>query len=559
MVDLRLAAPAAACWSATIVGLVSPQQVSRVVVVVLVVTAAVAGWRSRDLRLRAHAMTVIGVCGIGAAGAVVVLLRVAAVDAAPIVDAVGKPVVEMTVAGDPMYWPGQQRFTVAVRVDDVSGRAQRPVAARLAASSDVGDLLPGERLSARVRVAAAGAPGRDRLIAADLTAVGDVSRIADAPWWQRAAGDVRQRLREIAANALGGRAGGLLPGLILGDTGGLDQATRDNFRSAGLSHLVAVSGANLVLVVGAVLLCVRAGGGRPRTVFVVGVVAVVGFVILVRPTDSVLRAAVMGGVGLAAGLSSRRSQALPALGAAVVVVLLWWPEMALAPGFALSVAATLGLVLWSVPIRFAMTNRGVPEWAAALLSMTVAAQILTTPLVIAVSGQVSVFAIPANLLAAPVVPLIGVAGTLAAAIGALGPRYGPQSAIAEILVRATGPGVRWLIAVADRLGGPGWVSPEVPGVLAAGVLVAVGCAVALILRSGGGRPFGSVGGERPGGLHRVGGWMGGWTGERSAVSSPRRRRLPDRSRDLAHQRGAVARGGRRRAGYPRAGRRGHGT
>lgn len=483
MIDLRLAAPAAASWATTATVLLVSTGTSRVLVVLLVAGTVLSGWVSRDPRRRDAAVTMAGVCGIAAASGVVVLLRIAAVDDARIADVVGKPVVGMTVAGDPMYWPGQRRFTVAVRVDEVSGRPQRPVAARLSASADVGDLLPGERLSARVRVVAAGEPGAERLVAAELTAVGEVERLQGAPWWQRVAGDVRSRLREVAARALDPRSGGLLPGLILGDTAGLDQDTRDHFRASGLSHLVAVSGANLVLVVGAVLLCVRAVGGSARVVFVVGVLAVVGFVILVRPTDSVLRAAVMGGVGLAAGLSSRRSQALPGLGAAVVVVVVWWPEMALAPGFALSVAATLGLVLWSVPIRFALTNRGVPEWAAALLSMTVAAQVLTTPLVIAISGRVSVCAIPANLLAAPVVPLIGVAGTLAAVVGAAGPAFGAQSVVAELLVRATGPAVGWLIGVADRLGGPGWVSPEVPGPAAAVVLVVVGCGSYALWRS----------------------------------------------------------------------------
>lgn len=451
---------------------------------VFVVGGVVAGWWARDARRREAAVTVLGICGIAAAAGACVVLRIVAVDDAPIRDAVGKPVVDMVVAGDPVFFAGGQRFTVAVDVVAVSGRSQRPVAARLSAASDVGDLLPGERLSTRVRVRQAGSPGSERLVAAELAAAGSLRRVGEAPWWQRAAGQVRLRLRETAARSLGSRAGGLLPGLILGDTGGLDQSTKENFKASGLQHLVAVSGANLVLVVGAVLLCVRSFGARPPVVFAVGVVAVIGFVILVRPTDSVLRAAVMGGVGLAAGLASRRSQALPALGAAVIVVVLWWPEMALAPGFALSVAATLGLVLWSVPIRFAMTNRGVPESVAALLSMTVAAQILTTPLVIAISDRVSVFTIPANILAAPVIPFVGIAGTLAAAVGALGPRYGPNSVVAELLVRFTGPGVRWLIGVADRLGGPGWASPEVPGLAAAGVLVAVGSGAAIALRYG---------------------------------------------------------------------------
>ncbi|MGO3326484.1 DUF4131 domain-containing protein [Gordonia sp. (in: high G+C Gram-positive bacteria)] len=195
MADLRLAAPAAACWSTTIIGLVAPAPATRVVVGLLVVGAVVACLRSRDPRWRRAAVTVVGVCGIGAAGATIVLLRIAAVDAAPVTETVGKPVVGMTVAGDPMYWPGGKRFTVAVQVDEMSGRAQRPVSARLAASSDIGDLLPGERLSARVRVTRAAEPGRDRLIAADLTATGDIARRGDAPWWQRAAGGVRLRLR----------------------------------------------------------------------------------------------------------------------------------------------------------------------------------------------------------------------------------------------------------------------------------------------------------------------------------------------------------------------------
>ncbi|MDR2281217.1 MAG: ComEC/Rec2 family competence protein [Gordonia sp. (in: high G+C Gram-positive bacteria)] len=471
MADLRLVAPAAGCWGTTAAALVAPVSASVTVVLIL---AAAAGAVCRIRRWSSVAPTVAAACALSAAAGVVVILRVVAVDSSPIVTAEGKPVVEGTVAGDPLGQAGGRRVTVPVRIESLSGRSTRPVAARLHVDASAGDLLPGERLEVRVRVRRAATPGRDRLIAVELSAAGEVRRIGDAPWWQRAAGDVRLRLRELSARALGGRAGGLLPGLVIGDTGGVDQHTRDTFKAAGLSHLLAVSGSNLVLTVGAVVLCVRACGASTRTVFIVGAIAVLGFVVLVRPTDSVLRAAIMGTVGLVAGLTSRRSQALPALGAAVILVVLWWPEMALAPGFALSVAATVGLVVWSAPIRFALLDRGVPDWLASLIAMTLAAQILTTPIVIALTGRVSVFAVVANVLAAPAVPLIGIAGTAAAAIGATGPRFGPAQAPAEILVRATGPPLRWLLAVADRLGGPGWVWPEVPGLLAASILVAGG-------------------------------------------------------------------------------------
>lgn len=474
--DLRLAAPAAGCWAAAAVALAVPVGVSAGIAAGCVVGGLVAlGWaRSAGESGRAVAITAVAACGVTAASTIVVLLRIIAVDQAPIAVVEGKPLVEVRVTGDPSFTiPGMMSLPVEVRA--VRGARQRPVAAVLSARSPMVDPLPGERYRVRVRVRSPREGVTDRLVAARLSAVGQLAKVGEAPWWQTVAGRVRERLRDVAARALGERPAGLLPGLILGDVSGLDQRTSDNFRSAGLTHLVAVSGSNLVLVCGTVILAVRMTGASARTVVAVGAVAIIGFVILVRPSDSVLRAAVMGSVGLVAGLGSRRSQALPALGTAVIVVILLWPQMAVAPGFALSVAATLGLVVWSVPIRRALIIRGMPEAPATLLSMTLAAQILTTPLLIVLTDTVNVLAVPANLLAIPVVGMAGLLGTAAAVVGALGSRYGPGGVLAEFLVRAAGPPTRWLIAVADRLGGPAWSSVEVPGrltVLVLGVLAA---------------------------------------------------------------------------------------
>ncbi|MGB3696277.1 MAG: ComEC/Rec2 family competence protein [Gordonia sp. (in: high G+C Gram-positive bacteria)] len=299
-----------------------------------------------------------------------------------------------------------------------------------------------------------------------------------------------------------------------------------------------MSGSNFSLICGTVVLGIRMTGASPRTIAVGGALAIVGFVILVRPTDSVLRAAVMGSVGLAAGLGSRRAQALPALGTAVIVVVLLWPQMALAPGFALSVAATLGLVLWSVPIRRALIRRRVPESPAILLSMTLAAQILTTPLLILITDVVNVTSVPANLLAVPVVGMVGLFGTAAAVIGALGPRHGPGGVAAEFLVRACGPPTRWLIAVADRLGGAGWVTPAVPGWTGPVATVAAGAALFVWHRRRDRR------GSDVGGIwHHV-------RCERSAVSTPRRRRLSDRTRHLPGRGRTQPRRRDRRTGHP---------
>lgn len=476
--DLRLALPAAGCWAAAAVALLAPVAVGAVLACgVAVVGLAVVVRSRRTGRRTSLAITAAAACGVTAASMIVVLLRIIAVTQAPIAEVEGKPLVEIEVAGDPSFAiPGMMSLPVTVRA--VRGAKQRPVAATLLARSTQTDPLPGERYRVRVRVRPPRDGVADRLQAARLSAVGELTKIDDAPWWQTVAGRVRERLRDIAARALGERPAGLLPGLVLGDVSGLDQRTSDNFRSAGLTHLVAVSGSNLVLVCGTVILAVRMTGASARTVVIVGAIAIVGFVILVRPSDSVLRAAVMGSVGLLAGLGSRRVQALPALGTAVIVVILLWPQMAVAPGFALSVVATLGLVLWSLPIRRALTIRGMPEAPATLLAMTLAAQILTTPLLIVLTDTVNLLAIPANLLAIPVVGMAGLLGTAAAVVGALGPRYGPGGVLAEFCVRAAGPPTRWLIAVADWLGGPTWVTVAVPGWLTVG---AVGVVVLVVV------------------------------------------------------------------------------
>lgn len=470
--DLRLALPAAGCWAATAAALAAPVQVGVAIAAgFTAIGIGVALWgRGTAESRRVWAITIAASCGVIAASALAVVLRIAAVDAAPIRAAEGKPVVDVEVTGDPKYLPHNQML-LPVKIRALSRRNQRPVAAQLAAMAELTDPLPGEWYRVRVRIRPPQAGPSNRLIAARLTAVEELRPLRGPPWWQVVAGRVRERLRDISTVALPERPAGLLPGLVLGDTSGLDQETADHFRAAGLTHLVAVSGSNFALICGAVILGIRMTGASARTVVVLGAVAIIGFVILVRPSDSVLRAAVMGSVGLAAGLGSRRAQALPALGTAVIVVVLLWPQMALAPGFALSVVATLGLVLWAVPIRRALVRRGLPETLATLAAMTLAAQILTTPLLILITDTVNLLAVPANLLAVPVVGMAGLLGTAAAVLGAIGPRFGPGGVLAEFLVRAAGPPTRWLIAVADWLGTPGWASVMVPGWFGFGVIV----------------------------------------------------------------------------------------
>ena len=195
-------------------------------------------------------------------------------------------------------------------------------------------------------------------------------------------------------------------------------------------------------------------------------VALVAFVIVVQPTASVLRAAVMGAIALAAMLSSRRRQAIPALCGTVLVLMAVAPQLAVDVGFALSVLATAALVVIAPAWSRRLVGRGWPKPLADALAVAWAAQVVTAPLVAAISGRFSLVAVLANLAVAAVIAPITVLGSAAAVLCVLWP------AGAQLLIRFTGPELWWVLSVAHWAAGmPGATVPVpkgVPGVLMVG-------------------------------------------------------------------------------------------
>jgi competence protein ComEC len=235
-----------------------------------------------------------------------------------------------------------------------------------------------------------------------------------SPWW-RASGQVRASLRaSVATRPAAERA--IVPALVDGDESGLDDALADDFRTTGLTHLLAVSGTNLTLVVGFLLLVARGLGVRGRWLPLVAVFGIGGFVLLARTEPSVLRAAVMGGIGLLAMGHNGRGRALRGLGAAVVVLMLVDPSLAVSVGFALSVLATAGILLLGPSWRDAL-SRWLPRWLAEAIAVPAAAQLACTPLIAVISGQVSLVAVGANLAAEPAVGPATVLGLLGGLTG----------------------------------------------------------------------------------------------------------------------------------------------
>jgi len=450
-VDLRLVPPAVTVWAVTLAGQRLPAGAWSGV-------ATVAAVGSGLLLVRARRSSARGGAAAGSTlviGCLAALTLVSATSAArawargesplPALaaeHAVVEVVVELDDDPRPLTGGGPARVLVPASVLSVAGglTSEDPVLVFGAAEEWAG-LLPGQQV--RLRAAVAPAESGDVVLAV-LSARSAPEPVGSAGLLQSAAGGLRAGLVESAARTLPDRPAGLLPGLVVGDTSAMDPALTAEFRRAGLAHLTAVSGANVAIVVALVLWPLRSRGADRRVQAAVAAVAVVGFVVLARPGASVLRAAVMGGVALLALASGRSRAAVPALCAAVVVLLVASPGLARDPGFALSVAATAAIVLLAPSWSRSLRGHGVPRPLADALAVCAAAGLVTAPLVAALSGMVSIVSLPANLLAAPAVAPATVLGLLAALLSPIAP------AAADVSSWLAGWPVRWLVAVAER-------------------------------------------------------------------------------------------------------------
>ena len=204
----------------------------------------------------------------------------------------------------------------------------------------------------------------------------------------------------------------LVAGLAMGEIADLSEELEEQMRSVSLTHLVAVSGANCAIVVGMVyLICVRLRLGRAgRTV--VSLASLIGYVMLVGPDPSVLRAAVMTASVIVMVALGRRTWALNALAIAAIILLIADPWLAVEYGFGLSVLATSGILLLA-PAMTQKLSAKMPMPLALGLSVTMSAQLLCLPLLLQLQPGLPTYSVIANLLAGPMVAPVTVLGILA--------------------------------------------------------------------------------------------------------------------------------------------------
>ena len=274
---------------------------------------------------------------------------------------------------------------------------------------------------------------------------------------------------------LDGRTASLIRGLTVGDTSDMDEATKHEFRRTGLSHLVAVSGSNVAIILGAVATMVRRLPLSARTL--VCFAALAFYVVVVGPEPSVLRAAAMGTVMLAGLLWGRRSEPLQALGMALIVLLAFRPELVSSVGLHLSAGATAGIVLWGRALSETL-GRVLPKPVAYVLGATLAAQIAVAPLIALVFGEISLVAPVANLLAIVAVAPATILGLAAAFVGLAAPPAG------ALIGRAAGPFAGWIVGVAQTLARLPWAAVACPPWVGWSLAVAVGLAVVVTVAGG---------------------------------------------------------------------------
>lgn len=234
-------------------------------------------------------------------------------------------------------------------------------------------------------------------------------------------GETRHHAESALSRGMPPREAELARGFVLGQDEGIDARTVEDFRRAGLSHLLAVSGQNVALLALLAMPALAALGIplRMRLVWVLGLIVV--YVPLAGAGPSIQRAGTMGALTVLATLAGRRASRFYLLALAAIVTLALDPRIAADVGWQLSFAAVLGILLLATPLRRAISNRiGTGGWQRTLaegVGMTIAATVATAPLIAFHFGTLSTTTLVANLLALPAVAPAMWLGMLVAATG----------------------------------------------------------------------------------------------------------------------------------------------
>lgn len=238
----------------------------------------------------------------------------------------------------------------------------------------------------------------------------DVAVTAEPGRWDvgRALAEARLGLDHALQRSLPEPQASLGAGIAFGRDGNLPRDLYDDFRTTGLAHIVAVSGANVALVTAMTFVALRRFVGRKQAL-IPAVFAVAAYLALTGFTPSVVRAGVMAMVYLGGTALGRPQSALPALALAAIAMTALDPGLARDVGFQLSLSATAGLIVFGPWVRWALerlaiaTRLGgwIPRVVLDVAAISVSATMATLPITWINFGQFSVIGPLANLVVDP--------------------------------------------------------------------------------------------------------------------------------------------------------------
>lgn len=419
-----------------------------VAAVLLLVALFVRGGRAGTLSL-----AVIGITG-ALAGLMVGGARLDRIDR----NALDGPSGPAVLAGFATESPSSSRGTARFGFDSQEGRVL--VEAR---SADVSGIRAGLGLEIRGRLDPAADWQRGDLERRGIRMILRAGRIATTGGRREGLTGIVDRMRDRALTALGAsvpdREGALSRGFVLGDVSGIDARTTEDFRRSGLSHLLAVSGQNIVLLALLASPFLSLAGLGPRTRLLALGVLIIGYVPLAGGGPSIQRAGVMGLAGLIAVAATRAPSRAYGLLAAALVTLGLDPRASADIGWQLSFAAVLGIMLFARPFVVRTSALiGTGGWRSPLaegISVTLAATIATAPLTALHFERLPVATVLANLAAMPAVAPAMWMGMVSIAAGQVSPVLAvPFNLIGSVCLA-------WIAQVAAWLGRPGWAVLEV--------------------------------------------------------------------------------------------------
>ena len=333
----------------------------------------------------------------------------------------------------------QQSYSALVRVievkDEDRGYRMRSPARLISSEAQFKEILPGQKIRVQVIVQ----PSKEGRVAALLINKGSFVVLSPPSRWAKSLDRIRDGLRAASGT---GDSGALIPGMVLGDTSLQSATFKNEMRRSGLTHLVAVSGANFAIVSTFILYLMQFVFRKIPLRLGATAVFLIAFIALVRPSPSVLRAAAMAAVLLIAQGTHRGRDSLPALGFAIAAVVVADPWQVRDPGFALSVLATAGLLI-AAPRLFEKFSAVMPKPLAIVIATPLAATLFCSPVIVAISGQLSLMSIVANVLAAPAVAPITIVGCVAGLISPALP------SLSELLLWCVKPLAAWVAWIAS--------------------------------------------------------------------------------------------------------------